>query len=93
MIDYAFKDPSIQNVCISGNFGTGKSSIIQSYFSGKNQKKFKPIFISLAHFSTLAGNQLNSQQESKNNTIDNILEMKIVNQLAHQINPQRIPKA
>lgn len=34
MIDYALEDPSIQNVCISGNFGTGKSSIIQSYFSG-----------------------------------------------------------
>lgn len=93
MIDYVFEDPSIQNVCISGNFGTGKSSIIQSYFSGKNQKKFKPIFISLAHFSTLAGSQLGSQPELKNNSIDNILEMKIVNQLAHQINPKKIPKA
>ena len=87
------QDKRIKNVGITGGFGTGKSSIIHSYF---NELKDKTnIYISLAHFDSLAGNTIHTPQDDKaiNSQIDNILEMKIVNQLVNQIEPDKIPKA
>lgn len=87
------QDKRIKNVGITGGYGTGKSSIIHSYF---NELKDKTnIYISLAHFDSLAGNTIHTPQDDKaiNSQIDNILEMKIVNQLVNQIEPDKIPKA
>ncbi|VTS70981.1 membrane protein [Streptococcus australis] len=87
------QDKLIKNVGVTGGYGTGKSSIIHSYF---NELKSKTsIYISLAHFDSLAGNTIPTSQDDKaiNSQIDNILEMKIVNQLVNQIKPNKIPKA
>ena len=87
------QDKLIKNVGVTGGYGTGKSSIIHSYF---NELKGKTsIYISLAHFYSLAGNTITTPQDDKaiNSQIDNILEMKIVNQLVNQIEPGKIPKA
>lgn len=87
------QDKLIKNVGVIGGYGTGKSSIIHSYF---NELKSKTsIYISLAHFDSLAGNATHTPQDDKaiNSQIDNILEMKIVNQLVNQIEPDKIPKA
>lgn len=87
------QDKHITNVGVTGGYGTGKSSIIHSYFN--ELKSSTSIYISLAHFSSLAGNTLPTPQDDKkiNSQIDNILEMKIVNQLVNQIEPDKIPKA
>ena len=87
------QDKLIKNVGVTGGYGTGKSSLIHSYF---NELKGKTsIYISLAHFESLAGNTIPTLQDDKkiNSHIDNILEMKIVNQLVNQIKPNKIPKA
>lgn len=87
------QDKLIKNVGVTGGYGTGKSSLIHSYF---NELKGKTsIYISLAHFDSLAGNTIPTLQDDKkiNSHIDNILEMKIVNQLVNQIKPDKIPKA
>lgn len=87
------QDKLIKNVGVTGGYGTGKSSLIHSYF---NELKGKTsIYISLAHFDSLAGNTIPTLQDDKkiNSHIDNILEMKIVNQLVNQIKPNKIPKA
>ena len=87
------QDKHITNVGVTGGYGTGKSSLIHSYF---NELKSKTsIYISLAHFNSLAGNTLPPSQNDKaiNSQIDNILEMKIVDQLVNQIEPDKIPKA
>ena len=83
------QDKLIKNVGVTGGYGTGKSSIIHSYFNELESKT--SIYISLAHFDSLAG----TPQDDKaiNSQIDNILEMKIVNQLVNQIEPDKIPKA
>lgn len=83
----------IKNVGVTGGYGTGKSSIIHSYFNELKNKT--SIYISLAHFDSLAGNTIPTPQDDKaiNSQIDNILEMKIVNQLVNQIEPDKIPKA
>lgn len=87
------QDKLIKNVGVTGGYGTGKSSIIHSYFN--ELKSRTSIYISLAHFNSLAGNTIPTPQDDKiiNSQIDNILEMKIVNQLVNQIEPYKIPKA
>jgi hypothetical protein len=87
------QDKYITNVGVTGGYGTGKSSIIHSYFN--ELKSRTSIYISLAHFDSLAGNTIPTPQDDKaiNSQIDNILEMKIVNQLVNQIEPDKIPKA
>lgn len=96
---YALEDKGIKNVAISGNYGSGKSSFIETYKS-KNSN-FKPLHISLAHFSSL-----NHFENEKNDYSDvdqgqaekrdakeqiNIIEGKIINQLLHQIDSKYIP--
>ena len=96
---YALEDKGIKNVAISGNYGSGKSSFIETYKS-KNSN-FKPLHISLAHFSSL-----NYFENEKNDYSDmdqghaekrdakeqiNIIEGKIINQLLHQIDSKYIP--
>ncbi len=48
-LDFAMKDKSIRNIAITGSYGAGKSSVIDSYFN--NHKEIKCIRISLAYFS------------------------------------------
>ena len=93
VLNSVIQDKFIKNVGVTGGYGTGKSSLIHSYF---NELKSKTsIYISLAHFDSLAGNTIPTPKDDKaiNSQIDNILEMKIVNQLVNQIEPDKIPKA
>jgi uncharacterized membrane protein yobI len=87
------QDKHITNVGVTGGYGTGKSSIIHSYFNELKSRNI--IYISLAHFDSLAGNTIPTPEDDKsiNSQIDNILEIKIVNQLVNQIEPDKIPKA
>ena len=93
VLDNVIQNKHITNVGVTGGYGTGKSSIIHSYFNELKNKT--SIYISLAHFDSLAGNTIPAPQDDKtiNSQIDNILEMKIVNQLVNQIEPYKIPKA
>lgn len=96
---YALEDKGIKNVAISGNYGSGKSSFIETYKS-KNGS-FKPLHISLAHFSSL--NHLENGNDSYSEIVQgqtwngdsmeqiNIIEGKIINQLLHQIDAKYIP--
>ena len=98
-MNYALEDKGIKNVAISGNYGSGKSSFIETYKS-KNGS-FKPLHISLAHFSSLnhLENRSNAQLEIFQGRIENsdsleqinIIEGKIINQLLHQIDAKYIP--
>ncbi|HFI0361208.1 TPA: DNA-binding protein [Streptococcus suis] len=98
-MNYALEDKGIKNVAISGNYGSGKSSFIETY---KNKNgSFKPLHISLAHFSSLnhLENGSNAQLEIFQGQIENsdsleqinIIEGKIINQLLHQIDAKYIP--
>ena len=96
---YALEDKDIKNVAVSGNYGSGKSSFIETYKS-KN-RNFKPLHISLAHLSSLnhLENGSNAQLEIVQGRIENsdsleqinIIEGKIINQLLHQIDAKYIP--
>ncbi|WP_254506345.1 YobI family P-loop NTPase [Bacillus altitudinis] len=75
-IDFIFKTPDVKNIAISGAYGAGKSSLIDSYKKKHNSLEFKRI--SLAHFKQ-------SDTEDKNKIKESVLEGKIINQLIHQI--------
>lgn len=82
MLDFALiaeSNDDITNVAMTGLYGSGKSSVIETY---KKRKKDELRFlsISLSHYD--GTNDIDTKE----------LEGKIVNQLLHQINHKRIPK-
>ena len=85
--DFIFKDDEIKNVAISGPYGAGKSSLLETYKSIHGEKKF--IHISLAHFED---NEDLGQSKTHNGNTDTRLEGKILNQLLHQISAKNIPQ-
>ncbi|NQP55050.1 DNA-binding protein [Streptococcus suis] len=96
---YALEDKGIKNVAISGNYGSGKSSFIETYKS--QNSNFKPLHISLAHFfshnnfqnkkNVLSDMTQGQTEERDANEQINIIEGKIINQLLHQIDSKYIP--
>ncbi len=84
-MEYVFENDDIRNIAISGTYGAGKSSIVESYKKINPDKKF--IHISLAHF--ISKDEV--QPENNKRKVDvATLEGKIINQLVHQIEPQKI---
>jgi len=82
-IDFVFKDAELKNIALSGAFGAGKSSVIESYKSKNRRKKF--MNISLAYFEPSDNEKVDSsggkKEESAQTTKENVLEGKILNQL------------
>ncbi|GHT10333.1 hypothetical protein FACS1894170_02270 [Planctomycetales bacterium] len=83
-LDYVFNNNDIRNVAITGSYGAGKSSVLETYI---RNSKHRFLHISLAHFEKVAEEK---QEDSEQN--ENFLEGKILNQLFHQIPSQRIPQ-
>ena len=86
-LDYVFQsnNEDVRNVALTGAYGAGKSSVLSSYESKHEGKKF--LHISLAHFDEQA------EEEAERNSIkESVLEVKILNQLIHQISSDRIPQ-
>ncbi|MDM5044085.1 hypothetical protein QTN56_04280 [Latilactobacillus sakei] len=77
-LSFALAEKTITNIALTGPYGAGKSSVIESYKMKHPEKGF--MNISLTHFE---GNEA---------TGTNILEGKIINQLLHQIDYNKIPQ-
>lgn len=77
-LDFALSDDTVTNIAMTGPYGAGKSSVIETYKKKNQDKRF--MNISLTHF------------EGSEKTDTNILEGKIVNQLLHQIDYDKIPQ-
>lgn len=84
-LDFVFEDSDIKNVAISGAYGAGKSSVIETYKQTHSRLNF--LHVSLAYFDPT--NSFEKEQQSIN---ENILEGKILNQLIHQIDVKKIPQ-
>ena len=83
-IDFVFDNADVTNIAISGSYGAGKSSVIESY--EKKHKDINFLHISLAHFEPTECNEL------EHSVKETTLEGKILNQLIHQIPVDRIPQ-
>ena len=94
ILDNVFEDPQVNNIALSGSYGSGKSSILLSYENSDNGKNKKFIHISLSHFSirrNLAQGENKQGISSDDKMQEEMLERKIVNQLLHQIDVDSIP--
>lgn len=92
-MEYIFANDDIRNIAVSGAYGAGKSSVIESYKKVCPDKKF--LHISLAHFQEKeseneSGADVLSSDETKAERVA-ALEEKIINQLVHQIDSRNIP--
>lgn len=83
-IDYIFQNEDVNNVAITGGYGAGKSSIIESYKKNNSDENSKKEFI---HVSLA---DISSKEAIDQNKI-NELEGKIINSLIQQIAPENIP--
>lgn len=95
-LDFAIHDDELKNVAITGNYGSGKSSLLDSYETKYSNKKF--LHISLADYKE---NDLSSYKENDSSESGkelnvrqiNVIEGKIINQLLHQIHPKHVKKS
>lgn len=93
-INFSLKNDKILNVAISGSYGSGKSSLLETYKKNHPEKKF--LNISLTHFNSMenSGNIKEKNMKGNNNTgqdnleendnektksLANVLEAKILN--------------
>ena len=81
------KNSEVTNVAITGNYGAGKSSIVESFERKCTDKTF--LHISLGQYDETIGSEKNGLDKRQINTI----EGKIINQLLHQIDPNKIRKS
>lgn len=79
-LDWALRNPNVKNIALSGPYGSGKSSIIQSYM--KEHPSVKALNISLATFDVE-----NCQDD------ENIIEEGILKQLFYKVDANKIPQS
>lgn len=79
-LDWALRNPDVKNIALSGPYGSGKSSIIQSYM--KEHPSVKALNISLATFDVE-----NCQDD------ENIIEEGILKQLFYKVDANKIPQS
>lgn len=89
-LDKVFADKEIRNVAISGPYGSGKSSILNTYKKLHSNLKF--IHISLAHYESENKNKSDNSEIDTNSNSESVLEGKILNQLIHNIPADNIPQ-
>ena len=86
-LDQALKRENIRNIALSGNYGSGKSSILATYFKNSEYSD-KYLQISLANFRK--SNEDSIPSNSENDVLKNI-EKNIINQILYQISSTQIP--
>lgn len=88
-LDWAIQQQDVQNIAISGTYGSGKSSVIRSYL--KNHKAPKALWISLAAFNL---DSMKVKQDDGEKAIDEKqLEIGILKQLFYSVGANKIPQS
>lgn len=99
-IKYAIENKEIKNIAITGNYGSGKSSVIQTFFNKLENIKYNPIYVSLAAFNKNDYMEKNNKQADGNEKLKEIksknefyhtLEKSILQQLLYQASEKDVP--
>ena len=89
-LEQAVCNPKVQNIALTGGYGTGKSSVIQGLVerihSSKELKKIRPITISLPTI------QVVNESDSKDDRTDRI-QREIVKQLLYRSEPRKMRRS
>lgn len=85
-LDWALSKTDVHNIAVSGPYGSGKSSVIESYL--KQRSGLKALRISLAAFN------LEEMIDGDGGVIDEeALEIGILKQLFYSVDSSRIPQS
>ena len=96
-LDFAFDDDSIKNIAITGVYGSGKSTIWNTYVKEKNLKNI--ITVSLGKYEDeCVKSKYNNDGKVDNNSCstkvdneqENRIERQIINQIVSQIDSKKI---
>ena len=99
-LDFAFENDSIKNIAITGVYGSGKSTIWNTYVKEKNLKNI--ITVSLGKYEDECGeSRYNNDGKVENNSCstkvdneqENRIERQIINQIVSQIDSKKISKS
>mgnify|MGYP000901624164 CR=1 FL=1 len=93
-LNWAFQNERVKNIALSGPYGSGKSSIIESYLKNHPDVKSAALKISLASFTSI-DTQVDSSQddvETKIQIDEEEIERGILKQLFYAANPESIPQ-
>ncbi|MCL0312632.1 hypothetical protein M2S00_05865 [Apilactobacillus sp. TMW 2.2459] len=74
------------NIAITGKYGSGKSSIIDTFFGSNDSKGIVPLKVS---FATFDNNKVTNSDDT--NTQDMYISSNIINQIIYQIPRNKIP--
>lgn len=95
ILDNSLTDINNNNVAISGKYGSGKSSLIYSYFNDDDSKIKKESTLKI-NFSNLNENNIDDSKKNKddntsNTRLVNEISLSIINQIIYQIDYNKIP--
>ena len=100
-LDFAFTDDSIKNIAITGVYGSGKSTIWNTYIKEKNLKNI--ITVSLGKYEDECVKSKYNNDDGKveniscstkvDNEKENRIERQIINQIVSQIDSKKISKS
>lgn len=86
-LKFALSNESVKNVAITGAYGAGKSSVMETFKNTQYGKQYKYLHISLAHFEKI--NPIKGTLSTEEQVVHQ-LEGKIINQLVHKIPVENI---
>ncbi|GAB6013435.1 YobI family P-loop NTPase [Viscerimonas tarda] len=89
-LEWALKNENIKNVALTGAYGSGKSSIIQTF--EKEHRGYHYLNISLASFSdNFTGQDNDDSKNGKEVNIDRLIELSILQQMFYHVRHHSIP--
>ncbi|MGE7122216.1 hypothetical protein ACQKIC_18645 [Peribacillus sp. NPDC046944] len=100
-LEWALENTDIKNLAITGTYGSGKSSILKTFWENYDKKE-KVLEISAATFSEEKefSRELKGKEEmegdsegysEENINVENVLEQHIMQQMFYKVKPEKIP--
>ena len=91
-LNWAFQNERVKNIALSGPYGSGKSSIIESYLKNHTDVKSAALKISLASFTSIDTQAASSPDDIETKIQIEEIERGILKQLFYAANPESIPQ-
>lgn len=91
-LDWAFNNDRIKNIALAGPYGSGKSSIIETYLKQHPILKSRSLRISMATF-TVTENKSEKESEQKVDIEQIEIELGILKQLFYKVDYKKIPQS
>lgn len=84
----AINTKDVNNIAITGSYGSGKSSILKTFQKEYKKKCFRFLNVSLASF-----NKINNESSKNSEKLERLLEISILQQIIYSVSPNKIPNS